>query len=304
MAKIIGIPRGLDYYLLYPFWQAFFTRLGLETVVSPPTNKGILDLGAANAVDGCCLPVKSYLGHVLTLAEQGITHILVPQAISIARREYICPYFLGLPDFIAHYLPKKGLSLVSPVIDLRRGEAAAARKLISFGAQYGSWRDALEAYFQARAALERWRRGRTAPTASEQRSVLVLGHPYLLADSFFSQGVLCQLQKAGLEVVTPYHFPEAVLKKAAQNLQKRMFWTSGRQSLGALEHCLGKVEGIIALAAFACGTDSLVSDLIQRRARQAGVPCLLLNVDEHTGEAGTVTRVEAFLDMLARRKTR
>src|SRR5690554_6653690 len=105
MKNTIGIPRGLYYFQQHPFWLTFFKELGVPTVVSPPTNKHILDLGASRAVDGCCLPLKVYLGHVLTLLEQGVRTFFVPRIISVARREYICPYFLGLPDFIAHYLP-------------------------------------------------------------------------------------------------------------------------------------------------------------------------------------------------------
>ena len=99
-------------------------------------------------------------------------------------------------------------------------------------------------------------------------------------------------------------FPDTILSRAAGKLPKRVFWTSGRQSLGALERCLEDVDGVITLAAFACGPDSLISDVIQRRARQAGVPSLLIYVDEHTGQAGFGTRIEAFMDMLVRRKAK
>jgi predicted nucleotide-binding protein (sugar kinase/HSP70/actin superfamily) len=35
-------------------------------------------------------------------------------------------------------------------------------------------------------------------------------------------------------------------------------------------------------------------------AHQAGVPMLTVTLDEHSGEAGLVTRLEAFVDMLER----
>jgi predicted nucleotide-binding protein (sugar kinase/HSP70/actin superfamily) len=304
MEQVIGVPRGLDYYLFYPFWQHFLASLGLGTVVSPPTNKAIVDLGATHAVDGCCLPLKVYLGHVLTLAEQGITAFFVPRIVGIARREYICPYFLGLPDFISHYLPRKGTEVISPVVDFRRGELAAAKELIRFGARYVPWPEAARAYYSAWLAFRSWRQRQITAVAPERLTVLVLGHRYLVDDSFLNQGVMGRLHQAGAQAITSYQLPEAFLSKGAKRLGKRMFWTSGRQSLGALEECLGKVDGVITLAAFACGTDSLVTDLIQRRARQAGVPNLLLCVDEQTGEAGIGTRLEAFVDMLVRSKQR
>ena len=41
---------------------------------------------------------------------------------------------------------------------------------------------------------------------------------------------------------------------------------------------------------------------ITRRAKQFNKPLLNLTIDEQTGEAGFVTRLEAFVDMLFRKK--
>ena len=41
---------------------------------------------------------------------------------------------------------------------------------------------------------------------------------------------------------------------------------------------------------------------ITRYAKRLSKPLLNLTVDEHTGEAGFITRLEAFTDMLLRRK--
>jgi predicted nucleotide-binding protein (sugar kinase/HSP70/actin superfamily) len=43
-------------------------------------------------------------------------------------------------------------------------------------------------------------------------------------------------------------------------------------------------------------------DEIQYHATEKNLPMMNLTIDEHTGEAGFVTRVEAFVDMLFRRK--
>ena len=41
---------------------------------------------------------------------------------------------------------------------------------------------------------------------------------------------------------------------------------------------------------------------VMRKAKEAGKPMLNLTIDEHTGEAGFITRLEAFIDMLYRKK--
>ena len=46
-------------------------------------------------------------------------------------------------------------------------------------------------------------------------------------------------------------------------------------------------------------------DVIHRAAKENGnKPVMNVILDEHTGEAGLVTRLEAFVDMLQRRQTK
>ena len=43
-------------------------------------------------------------------------------------------------------------------------------------------------------------------------------------------------------------------------------------------------------------------DEIQYHASEKNLPMMYLTIDEHTGEAGFITRIEAFCDMLYRNK--
>ena len=83
-------------------------------------------------------------------------------------------------------------------------------------------------------------------------------------------------------------------------LRKRMYWTSGKRILGAAHYYSAKVDGIVSLMSFACGTDSMTTDLVDRHCRRSGIPHLVISLDEHTGQTGVLTRVEAFLDLLRR----
>ena len=62
------------------------------------------------------------------------------------------------------------------------------------------------------------------------------------------------------------------------------------------------IDGIITLNAFGCGPDSLMIERMMRKAKELAKPMLSLTIDEHTGEAGFITRIEAFCDMLYRNK--
>ena len=62
------------------------------------------------------------------------------------------------------------------------------------------------------------------------------------------------------------------------------------------------IEGVMTITAFGCGPDSLMIEDIKRKSKNFNKPLLNLTIDEHTGEAGFVTRLEAFCDMLYRKK--
>ena len=84
-----------------------------------------------------------------------------------------------------------------------------------------------------------------------------------------------------------------------------MFWTFSDLVLRATHYIYqkGTVDGVIHLTAFGCGPDSIVDKLMDMAAKQnENIPFMSLSIDEHTGDAGISTRLEAFTDMLRRRK--
>ena len=66
----IGIPRAGMYYRYGVLWEEFFKALGIEYVLSPETNKSILEHGSAIMADESCLASKVYMGHVSYLLDK------------------------------------------------------------------------------------------------------------------------------------------------------------------------------------------------------------------------------------------
>ena len=94
--------------------------MGFEVITSPPTNQEILELGLTACVDGACLPLKAFVGHVRFLVNRGLELLFVPQAISVVPGEYTCTNLLGLPDLVQQYIPSS-VRLLSPALDARKG---------------------------------------------------------------------------------------------------------------------------------------------------------------------------------------
>lgn len=304
MGVKIGIPRALLYYNYYPAWKRFFEELGLEVVVSRKSCKEILDNGVRLAVNEACLPVKIFYGHILDLKEKA-DYLFVPRVVSVEKKAYICPKFLGLPDMVRRI---EGLPpIIDTNIDLRKSKIDGLKAALEVGKQLeiSPWQ-CIKAYRRAIKSLQEFEKilGDLPDQPREKRqdlSILFLGHSYNLYDYYLSRGLLEKAQKLGVKIVTSYSLEKTVLKEYWKKFEGKMFWTFGRQNWGAADYYLsnGGIDGIIYLAAFGCGPDSLFGELIEKRVRRLSkMPYMYLNIDEHTGEAGLITRLEAFVDML------
>ncbi len=131
--------------------------------------------------------------------------------------------------------------------------------------------------------------------------VAVIGHPYIIYDKYISMDLLGKLKKRGIGVKTIEMVSRESINRHATELEKPMFWYYGRTAYGAVMHLAraGEVDGIICVTSFGCGIDSFVNDLIERKIRnESEIPFITMTIDEHSGEAGFNTRLEAFTDML------
>jgi predicted nucleotide-binding protein (sugar kinase/HSP70/actin superfamily) len=136
---------------------------------------------------------------------------------------------------------------------------------------------------------------------------LLLGHGYNIFDTFINLDFQKKLQDQGVEVLTIENMPYSVFKKPIiVNKRLRNYWRHEEEIIAAIRYYLtkgrGEIDGVIFLISFACGPDSLISELIMRNMKVVGLPFLEITMDEHSGEAGMITRIEAFLEMARRKK--
>ena len=324
----IGIPRALLYYQYYPMWQTFFEELGAEVVVSPPTTQAMLAQGAARVVADTCLPVKVFLGHVLSLVDK-CDWIFVPAIRSIKSNIFNCSKFLGLPDMTKAVIAESP-PILEIDIDINKGKRALERAIYQLGRHF-SWNPfkvrkaglaAWQAYLDYRELMSRHEV--TRPEALERTSIApekkrkvssshptatratiaLIGHPYLLYDEYINHRLIHRLEQAGNKVLTPEMLTTDELESGIAELVGKAYWTYEEEVVGAGGHYLQSgADGVIGIMTFGCGPDSLMMDTVRRQAaRLRATPFMSLTLEEHTAEAGVVTRLEAFVDMLYRRK--
>lgn len=322
--KRIGIPRAMSYYNNYPFYYAFFNALGVEVVLSDKTTSKIIKDGNKYLVSDTCLPIKVFVGHVVNLLENGINDIFVPSIQSCGYKINNCSKIRGLPEIIRNVIDKP-FNMIEPTLDKTENigfydfwfETAkylgiTDKKLIKEAIKSG-W----EAYDNFRAMTES---GVAYSNALENSikgvfekknirlvkpvSVVIMAHGYNLFDERISLNLIKKLEKMNIKVYTSLNVSKEDSVKSLLSIGETQYWANELDLTGVAAYYLlnKKVDGIIALSAFGCGPDSLMTDEIEYHAKNLGMPMLQLNIDEHTGEAGFITRIEAFADMLFRKK--
>lgn len=293
----VGIPQGLLYCKYHPFFKRFFSELGAAVITSPATNKQIFDLGVKYCVDEACLPVKVFHGHVAFIKDD-CDLMVIPRIMRIKEKEFICPKFCGLPEMVINSLPDMPQVTMAPIY------ATSINQLYKWAEETGKLltnsRSRIQQAFNK--ALEEQREYHIGYNDSCEypRLIALAGHPYTIYDSYLNMNIVQKLHGLGVGIITEETVSEELIDQEVQALFKRPFWTFARNSYGFASHVVkeNKCSGIIYISSFACGIDSVVIELIKDSI--GDFPMLILKIDEHTGEAGLNTRIEAFIGMLER----
>ena len=321
----IGIPRAMSYYNYFPFWYGFFEALGIKVVVSDKTTKQTMSSGSALVVSETCLPVKVYVGHILNLLEKGVDKIFVPSIQSIDHKIYNCSKIRGLPDLIRNVV-KKDFTMIEATLDKSEKnqglytflkEAVAPfgikdEKKIKAASKEGwkvmnNFKIMLNSGLSYEKALNYAKKGQVLISNNSKSypiSVAVLAHNYNLFDDRISMKIFDKLEKLDVKTYIADQLSIEQLKEGISSMDSKLYWANDYEMTGAAGHYLqdNNIDGIITINAFGCGPDSIMIERISRASRKFKKPVLNLSVDEQTGEAGFVTRIEAFTDMLFRKK--
>lgn len=324
MAIRVGIPRALLYYRFYPLWKTFFTELGAEVIVSEPTTQEIFRKGLKKFVGDTCLPMKLVFGHVIALADK-VDYLFIPRLVSIEKDTYLCPHFAGLPDVLRALMPhlppildthfnvrKKGITMRSIYEAGKRFDKNPARVYRAYQKaqeEYKKFLERIRDEVTPQEAIQAFDGEEVSPLEErkEKLNIALVGNPYTIYDPFSSLNIIQRLRKLGARIYTSEMIPDETIEERARALSKRIYWTFGKETVGAAFHFLDskEIDGLIYIISFECGPDSLLKEIVDDKARKSKkVAYMSLVIDEHTGETGMDTRLEAFVEMIKRRRTK
>jgi predicted nucleotide-binding protein (sugar kinase/HSP70/actin superfamily) len=156
------------------------------------------------------------------------------------------------------------------------------------------------------------------PTISSRNplKIGVIGEFFVVVDPFANMDIEIELGKLGVQVERPQSVLEWInlnpfsialglqekdkSHRAARPYISRHIGGDGQQSVGEKVLHAKDWDGLVHLEPFGCLPETMARNIMPSTREQ--LPVLNLMYDEHTGKAGVINRLEAFVDMINRRK--
>lgn len=319
-APVVGIPQTLTTYTYLPLWQRFFNELGFQIQLSPKTNDKIREKGVGISGADFCFPAKVAVGHVASLfLTEGVDYVFLPQMANEAPKEEVtsavfCPYVQGLPAYSKSTLELNGIDtarILSPIYDRRLSEGkllARITKVLAgpLGSSAGEIRRAWIAGQKAQEKFtslcqEAGKKALTEARENGEKLLVLVGRPYNSFDEGMNLGLPRKIAERG-KTLLPMEFLDIDLGSLGERYEN-IYWGYGQKIIAALER-VASDDGLDAVyfTNFNCGPDSFL--LTYAEEIMGNQPFLALELDEHGADAGYLTRIEAFLDVLSKPRSK
>ena len=304
----IGIPYVFFFNEYLPYWVTLLSSLGFDLEVSPQPNRQIVDLGLESVLSEACFPVKVAIGHIRYLKERGLNTVFLPSFVNLnaTNDEYpfgaACPHTQSIPYIGRLAVP--GIEILAPVVDISYGTRSLADELTRVLKRYEvDKREIMKAMTKAGQAQTEFHealqgKGKEVLADLKEKAVVIVGRPYNALEQGMNLRIPVKLATLGVTAIPMDMLPLDEYRIGED--WPDMYWRSGQKMLRAARFIAGhdKLYPLV-IGNFSCGPDSFIMKYFKEELR--GKPFLHIEIDEHSADAGVITRCEAFLDSIGHR---
>ena len=326
----VGIPRALNMYENYPFWHAFFTKLGFSIVLSDQTNGKTYEAGIESMPsESVCYPAKLSHGHIMNLIAKDPDFIWMP-CIRWERKEdegatnhYNCPIVMSYPqalelnvdelghgtkvEFLDPFIPydKKGelkRRLYELISEQRERDAEQGRGCVR-GAHItrAEVDEAVNAAWEADLEFHdaMHRKGDEALRWIEEHhghGIVLAGRPYH-NDPEINHAIPELVHSFGFAVLTE----DSVAHKMRPERPIRVVdqWMYHSRLYRAARFVASRNDlDLIQLFSFGCGLDALTTDQVQEILEASGKIYTMLKVDQVSNLGAARIRIRSLMAAL------
>ena len=326
----VGIPRALNMYENYPFWHAFFTKLGFRVVLSDQTNGKTYEAGIESMPsESVCYPAKLSHGHIMNLIAKDPDFIWMP-CIRWERKEdegatnhYNCPIVMSYPqalelnvdelgegtkvEFLDPFIPydkKNELKrrLYELVSEQREKDAAEGRGRVR-GAHItrAEIDEAVNAAWQADVDFHNamHRKGDEALRWIEEHDahgIVLAGRPYH-NDPEINHAIPELVHSFGLAVLTEDSVAHKMLPERPIRVVDQWMFHSRLYRAARFVAARNDLD-LIQLFSFGCGLDALTTDEVQEILEASGKIYTMLKVDQVSNLGAARIRIRSLMAAL------
>lgn len=306
---VVALTDEFSIKAMAPLFVAFLHHLGLRPVVRRHGTGQTLRKGIEGARVPYCAPMQMFHGLVFEMiAEQKPSYLLLPMVQELPpsaseRYSVLCPIVQASPDLVGSLVQSDLGSgqIVRPIIRFE-GEgydgAAFADSMRELARDLGrekKFAKALRAAIDVQRAFEREcvDIGARALSFCREHNVVpvaVLGRPYTIYNDVLNSNVPSLLRSLGAMAIpvdclpVPRDLP----------VYDDQYWAFSQRNLRAADW-IRRTPGLYSVfcSNYACGPDSFTLHFYSYLMQ--GKPFAIVETDGHSGDAGTKTRMEAFL---------
>jgi len=311
-ARRIGLPRVLNMYEDYPFWNALLRRCGFEPVLSSHSDMAAYE-GTLSSVmsDNICFPAKLVHAHIAELDRQDVERILMPYVVyehNDDRRtlnSFNCPIVSGYSDVIRSAMePHRPVD--SPVINFSN-ERLLRRQLRDYLATLGvdkktaraatdcaiaaQQQYATDIRQKAEALLEDGRRrGRLV--------IMLAGRPYH-GDPLVQHRLSEMIAALGVNVISDDLVRGDTATDSGETYLVKQ-WAYMNRIIKAGQWAAGQPSDVqfVQMTSFGCGPDAFIQDEIRDILQRHGKPYSLLKIDDVSNLGSLKLRIRSLVESL------
>lgn len=312
----IGIPRVLNMYENYPFWQSLFENCNFQVVLSDESSHQLYKKGTGSLMsDNICFPAKLAHGHVVNLLEKKVDRIFLPLVIyeknefQKSANSFNCPVVTGYAEVLkgTTYLAESAdTPFDSPSINFNDNDLlkkACWKYCKALGVSSSVFEKAFQKALTAQDDFKIQVKLKNAEilddaVTNNKLVVMVGSHPYhidhlihqqasqILSDfgvNVINEEIAIDNENEGFEsfyTISQWEYPNRILQAA---------WWASKQTFPI---------GFIQLNSFGCGPDSFIMDEISDLTKKSGLSFALIRIDEVSSPGSIKLRLRSLVESL------
>lgn len=302
---VVGMSDEFALKTLMPLFVTFLRTLGFDTTILRNAGGSVLKRGIEGARIPYCAPMQMAHGVTFELVDRKPDYVLLPMLKELPKQSdeqfsTLCPIVQAMPDLVGS-LVEDGPKSLRPtlVFDDQGYEGKAFRESMRKLAEALGATERFDDAFvhSVRAQLDYERRcleiGRDALEFCRKHGVVpvaVLGRPYTIYNDVLNSNVPSILRSLGAMPIPVDCLPVPQETPVFPD----QYWAHTQRNLRAAD-MIRRTDGLYSVfcSNYACGPDSFTLHFFSYIMQ--GKPFAVVETDGHSGDAGTKTRMEAFL---------